>query len=272
VRSDVGELETLRAETGRQREQIRDFTQKVDKLDVQLARLTEFERKVRVIANLPGAVVEAEVGAVPAGVGGGEDEENSLVRDELVPAAAQGSRAARPRAVPLAGPGWHEELGAEAGRLLQAAEIRERSFVELVEQLRGKSERLASTPSVWPARGWLTSGFGRRVSPFTGKPHLHLGIDIAAARGTGILAPARGRVAFVGMRGALGRTLEIDHGFGVTTIYGHCDAIHVKPGQHVERGQWVAAIGNSGRSTGPHLHYGIKVGGRAVDPRHYILD
>ena len=272
VRSDVAELEALRTETGRQREQIRDFTHKVEMLDAQFARLSEFERKVRVIANLPGAVAETEVGAVPNGVGGGEDEESSLVREELVPAAAQGSRAARPPAVQAAGPGWHSELGAAAGRLLDAAQIRERSFEELVEQLHGKSERLASTPSVWPAKGWLTSGFGRRISPFTGKPHLHQGIDIAAERGTGILAPARGRVAFVGSRGALGRTLEIDHGFGTTTIFGHCDAIHVKPGQHVERGQWIAAIGSSGRSTGPHLHYGIKLAGRAVDPRHYILD
>jgi len=273
VRSDVGELEALRAETGRQREQIRDFTHKVEKLDGQFARLSEFERKVRVIANLPGAVAETEVGSVPSGVGGGEEEENSLVRDELVPAAAQGSRAAGPEAgLGPAGGGWHGELDAQATRLLHGAEFRERSLEELVEQLRGKSERLASTPSVWPAKGWLTSGFGRRVSPFTGKPHLHLGIDIAAERGTAILAPARGRVVFAGTRGALGKTLEIDHGFGTTTVYGHCDTIHVRPGQRVERGQWVAAIGSSGRSTGPHLHYAIKVAGKAVDPRHYILD
>jgi murein DD-endopeptidase MepM/ murein hydrolase activator NlpD len=272
VRSDVGELEALRTETGRQREQIRDFTHKMEQLDDQFARLAEFERKVRVIANLPGAVAETEVGSVPSGVGGGEDDESSLVREELVPAAAQGSRAARPRPAPLPGADWHSALDADATRLLHGAEFRERSFEELVEQLRGKSERLASTPSVWPARGWLTSGFGRRISPFTGKPHMHLGIDIAAERGTAVLAPARGRVAFVGVRGALGKTLEIDHGFGMTTIYGHCEAIHVRPGQRVERGQWVAAIGSSGRSTGPHLHYAIKAAGRAVDPRHYILD
>jgi len=273
VRSEVSELGALRQETSQQREQIDLFTNKIEELDSRFARLNEFERKVRVIANLPSAVAETRT-TVSNGVGGGEDEdESSIVSDAVVPAALQGARA--PSLAPPtveARSAWFDELDATASRLLDATEARERSLADLVDQLRGKSDRLASTPSVWPAKGWVTSGFGRRLSPFTGKPQVHHGIDIAAEPGTAILAPARGRVVSAGPRGPLGNAIEIDHGFGIHSIYGHCSEIHVKRGQRVERGQWIAGIGSTGRSTGPHLHYGIHVNGRAVDPRKYILD
>ena len=127
-------------------------------------------------------------------------------------------------------------------------------------------------PSIWPAKGWLTSRFGPRVSPFTGKRQLHAGIDIAAASGTSIYAPARGRVTFVGRKGPLGKTVVLDHGFGVKTVYGHTKEIHVSSGETVERGQEIAAIGSTGRSTGPHLHYVVEVNGKARDPLDYIFD
>ena len=274
VRSDVAELDTLRVESAEQRDQIAAFTEKMGELDTRFARLYEFERKVRVIANLPGAVAET-ANTPPDGVGGGEEgpEDRSIVRDDVAPAAAadepaetSASGEVSARAV------WHDELGRDARRLLEATEARELSLSDLVEGLRGKSDQLASTPSVWPAKGWVTSGFGRRVSPFTGQPQAHKGLDIAAEQGTSIVAPARGRVTFAGRKGPLGNAVEIDHGFGIKTLYGHCDAIHVKRGQRVERGQWIAAVGSSGRSTGPHLHYGIHKNGRAVDPKKYILD
>jgi murein DD-endopeptidase MepM/ murein hydrolase activator NlpD len=271
VRSDVSELDALRAETAQQRDQIAEFTTKMEQLDTRFARLNEFERKVRVIANLPAAVTEAD--GPPRGVGGGEEEdENSIVRDAVVPSAAQGDRAAdrtpeRPHALL-----WFDDLDDDASALLDATEAREHSLTDLVDALRGKADQLASTPSVWPAKGWVTSGFGRRISPFTGKPQAHLGLDIAAERGTQILAPARGRVIFVGRKGPLGKAVEIDHGFGIKTYFGHCDTFHVKKGQRVERGQWIASMGSTGRSTGPHLHYAVEVDGHLVDPRKYILD
>ena len=98
------------------------------------------------------------------------------------------------------------------------------------------------------------------------------GFDIAAAYGTPIKAPARGRVTFVGKKGPLGKTLVVDHGYGVRTVYGHTQTIHVRPGETVERGQRIAEIGSSGRSTGPHLHYVVEVGGKPRNPLDYILD
>lgn len=269
VRGDVRELAELRQETAAQREQIAAFTSKVQALDGQFARITEFERKVRVIADLPSAMVATESES-PAGVGGGDDAEGGAVVTDELPArkpveAAQTARSGH-------GSDWFASLDGDATRLLSAAAEREQSLADLVEKLRGKSDRLASTPSVWPAKGWVTSGFGRRVSPFTGKSQMHNGLDIAAEHGTDISAPARGRVKFAGRKGPLGKTVIIDHGHGIETLYGHCAEIHVKKGQRVERGQWIAEIGNTGRSTGPHLHYAILKNGRPVNPRKYILE
>jgi len=101
---------------------------------------------------------------------------------------------------------------------------------------------------------------------------MHAGLDISAAVGTPIVAPARGRASFVGNKGPLGQALVIDHGHGVKTIYGHTSRIFVKAGETVERGQKVAAIGNTGRSTGPHLHYVVEVNGRPRNPLDYIFD
>ena len=152
------------------------------------------------------------------------------------------------------------------------ADGRSDSLVLLVNALEDKRNRLVSMPSVWPAKGWLTSRFGPRISPFTARRQKHAGIDIAARLGTPITSPARGRVSSIGSRGPLGNSLTLDHGFGVKTFYGHTDEIFVKVGDTVDRGQRIAAIGNSGRSTGPHLHYGVHINGKPRDPLNYIFD
>jgi murein DD-endopeptidase MepM/ murein hydrolase activator NlpD len=110
------------------------------------------------------------------------------------------------------------------------------------------------------------------VSPFTNKPQFHAGLDIAGAPGTPVIAPARGRVTFVGKRGPLGNSIVIDHGHGVRTQYGHNDTLRVKLGQVVERGEVIATLGSTGRSTGPHLHYVVEVQGRTKDPLDFIFD
>jgi murein DD-endopeptidase MepM/ murein hydrolase activator NlpD len=156
--------------------------------------------------------------------------------------------------------------------LSQGAELQAQSLEALMVQLEDKRSRLLTMPSIWPAKGWLTSRFGPRVSPFTGRRQVHGGIDIAAASGTSIHAPARGRVVFAGRKGPLGNALVVDHGFGVKTVYGHTKEIHVGTGETVERGQKIAAIGTSGRSTGPHLHYVVEVNGKSRDPLDYIFD
>ena len=165
-----------------------------------------------------------------------------------------------------------EALQRDAQRLGAAATSQERSLAEVTDQLESKRTHLASTPAIWPTKGWLTSRFGSRISPFTNRKQFHAGIDIAGQRGTDVISPARGKVVYSGSRGPLGKSLIIDHGYGVRTLYGHGDDLYVKNGDHVERGQRIAALGSTGRSTGPHLHYVVEVEGKAVNPLDYIFD
>jgi len=282
VRIDHAELGQLRLLAQEQQARIDGFEASVGALEEKLSVVAEFERKVRVIANLPGSVAAGgaevteagpdELGSaspVLPGDGQGGDE-------EFAPALLDGEGSRR-----STGPHGHESrppgdrvglLRREAERLGLVADARALSLKDLVDELEDKHQRLASSPAIWPARGWLTSGFGKRISPFTGRRQFHAGIDIASARGTPVVAPARGRVEFVGAKGPLGNALLIDHGYGVRTQYGHNDKILVKRGDVVERGQKIALVGNTGRSTGPHLHYTVEVNGKAVNPIDFIFD
>ncbi len=131
---------------------------------------------------------------------------------------------------------------------------------------------LATTPSVWPVRGYLSAGFGNRDDPFTGLRDFHPGLDIAAPLGTKILAPADGTVIFAGVKGGYGNAVTIDHGRGIATHYGHLDAFNVRVGQQVRRGSVLGFVGSTGRSTAPHLHYEVWLNGSNQNPLLYILD
>jgi len=131
--------------------------------------------------------------------------------------------------------------------------------------------KLASTPSGWPVRGYITDGFGTRRNPFDGAGYEpHAGLDIATNYGSGIEATADGRVIFAGAFGGYGNIVVIDHGYGITTRYGHMSQINVRMGQYVTRGKVVGAVGSTGRSTGPHCHYEVRLHDRAVNPLSYI--
>jgi hypothetical protein len=294
VRIDHVELEALRAETAQQQSQIESFGETLSDVEAKLVRLRNFERKVRIIANLPGSVATGgvEVTAVGSSVGGDLEAARNgegavMASDDETEGDEDGESeggSARPESPGAPVPTDAEEasgtpradrvsvLREDAERLGLIAGARELSLADLLDKLEDKRHRLASTPAIWPAKGWLTSRFGNRVSPFTAGRQFHAGIDIAGARGTDVIAPARGRVVFSGKRGPLGLALVIDHGYGVRTLYGHIDETFVKRGQEIERGQVVASLGNSGRSTGPHLHYVVEVKGKAVNPLDYIFD
>lgn len=159
--------------------------------------------------------------------------------------------------------------------VLQRATSLEMDLNELVETMRSQRESWDSTPSIMPisvSDYWFSSGFGWRRSPFTGLKEFHNGLDISSAKGTAIIAPADGTVVKRGYDKYLGKFLKIDHGRKIVTTYGHLSAYNVSPGQKVHRGDIVALMGNTGLSTGHHLHYMIKVKDRCVNPLHYILN
>ncbi len=131
---------------------------------------------------------------------------------------------------------------------------------------------LAGLPSRWPVRGPVNSEFGTRISPWTGAREFHGGIDISAERGTPVKAPAPGEAVFVGRQSEYGLTVILDHGHDIRTLYGHLQKPLVVPGQKVERGQAIGLSGNTGNSSGPHLHYEIAVKGQPVNPRRYLWE
>ena len=142
----------------------------------------------------------------------------------------------------------------------------------MTDSLEVNAKRFASVPSIMPTAGWLTSQFSRvACAPAAARVAAHEGIDVSAPMGAPIVAPASGTVTKVGRENGYGNLLEIDHGNGIVTRYAHCSRINVRQGQRVTRGQTIAAVGNTGLATGPHLHYELHINGKVVDPLTYVL-
>jgi murein DD-endopeptidase MepM/ murein hydrolase activator NlpD len=157
------------------------------------------------------------------------------------------------------------------GMILRAKTL-SASFAEVSDSLRLHAERYASIPSIMPTAGWLSSNFSRsRFHPILHIARPHEGIDVSAPMGAPIVAPAGGVVVRVTKETGYGNVLEVDHGNGIVTKYAHCSRIVVRMGERVKRGQVIANVGNTGLSTGPHLHYEIHVNGKVVDPLTYVL-
>ncbi|MCJ7499338.1 M23 family metallopeptidase [bacterium] len=252
VKKMVAELDRLRLEARQQQQQLVTFAKSFDDLQGEMTRLRQFDMKLRVMTDLEGVVYPEQI----MGIGGENPEPFNPLEGELS-FQDQTIITSMNRSLDL----FKTEVT-----------IQERSFQELVEYLEDQKSLLKSTPSIWPVKGWLTSSFGYRSSPFTGRRELHRGLDIATRSGTPIIAPADGLVVFAGREGGFGNMIIIDHGYGITTRYGHCSALEAKLGQKVQRGDVIARIGSTGRSTGPHVHYEVAVNGVSVNPSRYILN
>lgn len=245
----LADLNRLRKENQAQKEQLLIFASKIDDLKQTIDRVAEFDAKLRVITNagdraaaLPGA--GGPTPADTASLAGSTSDSDFLIRK------------------------IHQDLQA----LAAAARTEEHSIQQLSSYLQDQRSLLAATPSIWPVRGWVTSNFGARTSPFSGEPAIHEGLDIAAGVGTPVRSPADGIVALAGIQGGYGKIVVIDHGYGLATRYGHLSEVNVSAGQRVRRGDRLGSVGNTGRSTGPHLHYEVRVNNLPVNPRRYILE
>jgi len=130
--------------------------------------------------------------------------------------------------------------------------------------------RLAAAPTLWPVQGRITGSFGERIDPFSGEGAFHRGVDISSDIGTRVIAPADGVVQYSDLMNGYGRTVLLEHGNGISTLYGHLSGFAVGPGQFVHRGDTVGYVGQSGRSTGPHLHYEVRIFNTPVNPHKYM--
>jgi murein DD-endopeptidase MepM/ murein hydrolase activator NlpD len=130
--------------------------------------------------------------------------------------------------------------------------------------------RANSAPNLWPVEGQVTGSFGERIDPFNGEGAFHSGVDIGSTYGHQVIAPADGVVVFADFLGGYGKALMLDHGHGISTRYGHLSGYAVTPGQHIHRGDVIGFVGLSGRSTGPHLHYEVRINDTPVNPYKYL--
>ena len=148
----------------------------------------------------------------------------------------------------------------------------EKNLGSLVSVLESQAARLASTPTIWPTQGWVSSPFGYRIDPFTGKRTFHRGIDIATNFGNPVVAAADGSVIEARFDKFYGRTVIISHGNGMVTQYCHLEKYTVAPGQKIRRGDILGYVGKTGKALGPHLHYEVRINDTAVNPYNYILE
>jgi len=240
--------------------QLHFLQNKVNRADSTLVRIQNFEQKLRVIT---------QVNTQPQtnGIGPISDEEESLFK-------SNGVDQSQMLAMVTTGPKYSgiESLELNVDQVHKKAALQEQSLQELYELLKDQHSLLSSTPSIAPVRGIYSSGFGYRISPFTGSRTLHTGIDLSAPIGTPVKAPADGIVTKVENDPGYGKVLVISHGYGFSTLYGHNSKINVKVGQKVKRGDVISEVGNTGRSTGAHLHYEVRVNGVEVNPTKYILN
>ncbi len=234
-----------------QRRQIKKFSNQINTLKSTLVELNNFEKKIRIIANIEKPAEDDSL----FGVGGSPPE------DLDAQAPSTGSQN-----------GLMREMHSQTRQLTLASINQKNGLESLYNELVRQRNLLSSTPSIRPAEGWISSRFGYRESPFTGLREFHKGLDIANHKGTPIIATADGTVTFAGSKGFLGKLVVINHGHGMITRYGHLQKILVKRKQNVNRGDTIGYMGNSGRGTGPHVHYEVFLHGVPVNPAKYILN
>ncbi len=246
-------LPSLRKETSDQKFLLEQYERDINDLEQIVSRLKRDNAK---LMNMAGVEHIPDAPILFTGMGGGEEHELGSILEKFRLESEEAML----------------EKIASLSKLKEYAFNQEEVSHRLMEFFEDQKTLLAATPSIWPAKGWLTSDFGSRKDPFTGKKTLHSGIDIANKTGTQIIASADGIISYSDVKSGFGKVIVIDHGYGFSTFYGHCSALKKKVGENVKRGDVVALVGNTGNSTGPHVHYEVRVNGVATNPMKYILD
>lgn len=247
IKRDRAEMSRLRQQTKEQQQQLRELGLKIDEFSDRMEELRQTDKKIRLLAYETNSSKK-----LPLSVGGSDKE--TKIKDLL----------GKDHAAIIDG------MRKNIDKLKEEASERENSFNELIGFLREQKSILASTPSLWPVQGWVTSGFGPRRSPFGSGVEFHKGIDISARYGKAVSAPADGLVVRSGYEPMDGNAIRIEHGHGFSTAYLHLSKIAVKRGSRVKKGEIIGYVGDSGRSTGSHLHYSVFVNNLPVNPQKYL--
>ncbi len=250
---DKEKMINLKIDNKRKEKTITGLSLKMEELSISLKKMADYKERILIASGLKSPLALKEVGS-----GGGPIIDSSTLKSttDNILINKQSSKSILDKA---------HKLAKNAKKVENTLK-----YVNSVIDL--QKVRLASTPAIWPTKGYLTDGFGWRTHPFTGKRNFHYGQDIATQLGNDILATADGFVLVVAHQNAFGNIIVIDHGFGFTTRYAHLSGFNVKEGDRVKRGQVIGFVGNTGRSTAPHLHYEVRVFGKAQNPMKFIID
>jgi murein DD-endopeptidase MepM/ murein hydrolase activator NlpD len=244
AQDDKLELERLRQTNSQQYAQIQQLAQATTSLQADMDRLNDVETQIRRLINNDETNETSRAGIVRPGRHGGQG--GPVVKPDLA------------------------TVTANINQLQAAVKVREESLNNLRDTLVSRNARIAATPSIWPTNGEVTSRFGSRSSPWGWGSDWHPGYDIAGDYGTPVVATADGVVVYSGWYGGYGRLVQIDHGNGIVTLYGHNSEIIVNDGQQVKKGQVISYMGSTGNSTGPHVHYEVRVNGTALNPANFL--
>jgi murein DD-endopeptidase MepM/ murein hydrolase activator NlpD len=290
VMSQIDQNKNLKMENRRLKQQVQVFQNKLTTAESTLDRIKTFATRLKVITNIEGRQFQTLNQKIPdAATNIGAAPTQPSVTPDGTTATAESSPANTPPKTPsdqittssasdLRDPEdillrrEYEELDFRFVNLSQTAFDIEQMLQDQYELLADQKSFLAALPTRKPAVGYFTSGFGVRKSPINDRVKMHEGLDIANHPGTPIKATADGVVMFSATKAGYGQTVILDHGYGLETWYAHTRKILVSKGQKVERGETIALLGNSGRSTGPHCHYEVRVNGTPVDPLSYVLE
>lgn len=282
----ANENRILHAENDMLKRQFTLAEEKLGILEASLDRIQNFTKKLNLITNVEDEERVLKLALSPASRGGAMDTTATVGAGGPVtrlPSSEFMIREPQPIEKPMADEKNGElsvsrdtgrdfaSLSVRIDKALRDSQLREQGVLQLWDSLSERQALLLSTPSIKPSRGWYTSRFGYRVDPYSNRPEMHAGLDMAAPPGTPVYAPADGVVSYVGYEGGYGKLVSIDHGYGVVTRYGHNSRVFVEQGQKVNRWDVISAVGSTGRSTGAHLHYEVRIHGIAVDPLNYIL-
>ena len=247
-------LSVQQDEVTNQRKQIQFFAGEISNLKAKLVDLYDFEKKIRSIANIKNKKKNALQEGL-FGVGGSTPED----LDPKISLSEKHDSLMR-------------EMHEQVEELNVAVKEQTEGFKSIITYFEEQRSLLASTPAIRPTQGSVTSTFGYRVSPFTGLREFHKGYDIASKHGAPIVATATGTVSLSEYNGLFGNTIAINHGHGMVTRYAHASKLLKKPGSFVKRGEIIALVGDTGRSTGPHVHYEVHLNGIPVNPDDYMLN
>lgn len=249
IKGEKIELTRLRQRTKEQKMLIDNLARKVGSFALKMDELMQLDREVRVLATN----VDTRTGRQMLGMGGSLNVANRV-----------SSRIETDQKTLMA------RIEKNLDQLQKDAHEQRQSYHELINYLKERKSIHQATPSIWPVRGWVTSEFGIRGSPFGSAEEFHKGIDIATRMGTDIISPADGVVEESVYDRELGNMVRINHGYGMATLYGHLMESVVHAGSLVKRGAVIGYVGNTGRSTGSHLHYSVFLNDVPVNPRNYL--